>query len=198
MNVYDFDKTIYAGDSSVDLYLFCLRKQPGIWRCTFRQAWGFFLYALGRLDKTALKERFFSFLPQLKDTGALLDEFWAVHEKKLQPWYLRQKAETDVVISASPDFLLTPICARLGIQPPIATQMDPASGKITGQNCKGQEKVRRFFARYPAGEIERFYSDSLTDTPLADMAREALLVRGTTLEPWPLLRPEDGGTSGSA
>lgn len=185
MNVYDFDKTIYAGDSSEDFYLFCLRRRPGIWLCAFRQVWGFFLYALGRLDKTALKERFFSFLPGLKDRGALLEEFWAVHKKKLQPWYLQQKAETDVVISASPDFLLTPICARLGIQPPIATRMDPASGRITGQNCKGQEKVRRFLELHPTEVIDSFYSDSLTDTPLADMAREAMLVQGTALAPWP-------------
>lgn len=26
MNVYDFDGTVYAGDSTVDFYFFCLRK----------------------------------------------------------------------------------------------------------------------------------------------------------------------------
>lgn len=185
MDVYDFDKTIYAGDSSIDFYLFCLRRQPGIWSCVFQQAWGWALYALGRLDKTALKERFFCFLPRLKDRESLLERFWAQREDKIRPWYLRQRVETDVVISASPEFLLAPICARLGIQPPIATRMDPASGKIAGQNCKGREKVRRFLERYPGGEIRRFYSDSLTDAPLADMAREAALVRGGKLEPWP-------------
>lgn len=185
MRVYDFDKTIYAGDSSIDFFLFCLRKRPGIWRCVFKQVWGWLLYALGRLDKTALKERFFCFLPWLKDREALLERFWAEREKKIKPWYLRQKAETDVVISASPDFLLEPICARLGIEPPIATRMDPGSGKITGQNCKGREKVRRFFERYPMGEIDRFYSDSMTDAPLAELAREAVLVRGDKLAPWP-------------
>lgn len=30
MNVYDFDKTIYAGDSTIDFYLFCLKRQPAI------------------------------------------------------------------------------------------------------------------------------------------------------------------------
>ena len=28
MNVYDFDKTIYKGDSTLDFYFFCLRKKP--------------------------------------------------------------------------------------------------------------------------------------------------------------------------
>lgn len=30
MNVYDFDNTIYDGDSSIDFYFFVLRKKPSI------------------------------------------------------------------------------------------------------------------------------------------------------------------------
>ena len=44
MNVYDFDGTVYAGDSTVDFYFFCLRKQPGILRVGGKQIKGFFLY----------------------------------------------------------------------------------------------------------------------------------------------------------
>ena len=29
MNVYDFDKTIYRGDSTVDFWRHCLRRYPG-------------------------------------------------------------------------------------------------------------------------------------------------------------------------
>ena len=32
VNVYDFDHTVYAGDSSVEFYLFCVKKQPDILR----------------------------------------------------------------------------------------------------------------------------------------------------------------------
>ena len=28
MNVYDFDQTIYHGDSTVDFYLYCVRHRP--------------------------------------------------------------------------------------------------------------------------------------------------------------------------
>lgn len=27
-NIYDFDKTIYDGDSTVDFFLFCLKREP--------------------------------------------------------------------------------------------------------------------------------------------------------------------------
>lgn len=30
MNVYDFDGTVYRGDSTVDFWLFCLRKKLGL------------------------------------------------------------------------------------------------------------------------------------------------------------------------
>ena len=28
-NIYDFDKTIYDGDSTVDFFLFCLKREKG-------------------------------------------------------------------------------------------------------------------------------------------------------------------------
>lgn len=31
MNVYDFDKTIYNGDSTIDFYLYSLRKKPQLY-----------------------------------------------------------------------------------------------------------------------------------------------------------------------
>lgn len=30
MNVYDFDNTIYDGESVIDFYLYALKKQPGL------------------------------------------------------------------------------------------------------------------------------------------------------------------------
>ena len=35
MNVYDFDKTIYDGDSTADFYLFSLRRHKKFCCCSF-------------------------------------------------------------------------------------------------------------------------------------------------------------------
>lgn len=185
MNVYDFDGTIYNGDSTVDFYFFCLREHPGLAGCAFHQGMGVLLRMAGKIDTTSMKERFFSFLNSLRDTEALVDTFWERRRKNIDEWYLRQREKTDVVISASPEFLLRPVCAGLGIKPPIATRMDPGTGRIEGRNCKGEEKVCRFLERYPQGKIRRFYSDSLADAPLAAMAEEAFLIRKGTLSLWP-------------
>ena len=59
MNVYDFDGTVYRGDSTVDFYLFCLRTHPLVIRFLPIQIKGFVLYKTGRITKTAFKEHFF-------------------------------------------------------------------------------------------------------------------------------------------
>lgn len=61
MNVYDFDGTIYDGDSTVDFYLYCIRKHPWLIVYAFRQGAGVLLCAAGRVDTAGMKERFFPF-----------------------------------------------------------------------------------------------------------------------------------------
>lgn len=185
MNVYDFDGTIYDGDSTVDFYFYCLRKRPRIALYAFRQALGVLRCAVGTIDPTRMKEEFFSFLPALGDAEELAVSFWEARRGKMKNWYLERKEEGDVVVSASPEFLLRPVCAQLGIGPPIATRVDPGSGRIQGRNCKGAEKVLRFAQRFPEGEIRHFYSDSLSDAPLAELASKAFLVKKDALLPWP-------------
>ena len=184
MNVYDFDKTIYNGDSTIDFYFYCLGGKPSVLSCIFRQLHGIFLYAAGRTDTKAMKESFFTFLKRIADPEDVVVSFWESHRDKIKPWYLRQKEDSDVVISASPSFLLAPICKDLGIDGLIATEMQISTGKITGENCKGEEKVRRFSQRYPDAHIKKFYSDSLSDQPLADIAQSAYIVKGSAIIPW--------------
>lgn len=184
MNVYDFDGTIYDGDSTLDFYFFCLKKHPWIITYGIYQIYGMFLHIIRKIDTTAMKEYFFSFLVGLYDTNILVENFWSKHQHKIAKWYLMQKEKTDVIISASPEFLLMPICCRLGIQPAIATRVDPASGKIQGRNCKGQEKIKRFYERFPNSKIYKFYSDSWTDEPLAFLAIEPFFVKKQKIVVW--------------
>ena len=67
----------------------------------------------------------------------------------------------------------------------MASRVDKHSGWTLGENNHGEEKVTRFYKEYPGVEIAEFYSDSLSDTPLARLAERAFLVSGQCLEPWP-------------
>lgn len=185
MNVYDFDGTIYDGDSSVDFTLFCLRRRPACLLCAPRMAAAVALRALGRAGRTRMKEGLFSYLRRARVDDALLGEFWDAHMGRVKGLYLARRRPDDLVISASPEFLLAPCCARLGIRPPIASRVDPATGRFDGPNCRGAEKVRRLLEAEPGARVDEFFSDSAADAPLAAMARAAWAVRGDEVVPWP-------------
>ena len=188
MNVYDFDKTLYRHDSSTDFVRFLFRNNPALLRFLPRIL-GACLghYVFHRLSKTQMKERFFSLFAALPEGAEpFVAGFWASHEKYLYDWYAGRRQPDDCVISASPRFLLEPVCRRLGVSRLIASEVDPATGRFDGENCHGAEKLRRFREEYPGEKIEKFYSDSHSDAPLAEAAEKAFLVRPQErLIPWP-------------
>ena len=187
MNVYDFDQTIFHPDSSYAFFSYCLKhfprtvmQQPGQ---KLKAVLSFFTGG-DSADAAPLKETLFSFLSFIPDVETAVDDFWKENEKNIAPWYLEQKKTDDLIISASPEFLLCPICEKLGVSL-IATPMDPYSGHILGLNCHDREKLRRFRAKYPDAVIDSFYSDSFADTPLAEYAEKAYLVKKDKILPWP-------------
>ena len=184
MNIYDFDGTLYDGDSTFDFLKYSIRKHPALIR--FLPGMGLAAighYLLKSTEKTAMKEQFYRIFTGY-DAPGLLEEFWDVHEHKIFPWYPGQQEETDIVISASPEFLLEPICQRLGIQTLMASRVDPKTGKYTGLNCWGDEKVRRLAEQTGITSCDKFYSDSYSDTPLAKIATEAFLIQDGKICPW--------------
>jgi phosphoserine phosphatase len=184
INVYDFDHTIYPGDSTVDFFLFCFRRKPYILFRALQLAIRGVGRVLGFVTTEQLKERFYmSFLPYMNDIPYLLDEFWEKHSGDICGWYREQKEPNDLVISASPEFLLKPICSRLGIRF-IGSLVNPQTGMLLGPNCKGNEKVRRFRELYPNCLIDNFYSDSLSDSPMAEISRQAWRVKNRVITSW--------------
>lgn len=143
-----------------------------------------FFYKLKKIDKTQFKESFFSFLPLIKKKENMVKDFWILNEKKIKTWYWENKKKSDIIISASPEFLLFPVTEKLDIQDVIATKVDINTGKIDGKNCRGKEKVVRFQEKYKLEEIDNFYSDSDADLPLATIAKRAYKVKGMQVQGW--------------
>ena len=82
-----------------------------------------------------------------------------------------------MVISASPEFIIAPICEKLGIGKPIASRVEKKTGKFISENCYGMEKVKRFRKEYPNIEVENFYTDSKSDLPMMQLARNSYMVK---------------------
>ena len=184
MDVYDWDKTLYHGDSTAHFTLWCLRRHPGCLATLPRTAIAALAFATGRLEKTAFKQTLYRYLAKVPDIAGEVSRFWEAHESGIGGPC--SPAPGDLVISASPDFLLRDVCERRGLAL-IASRVDPSSGKYEGLNCSGEEKVSRFRELYPDASVHRFFSDSLGDSPMARLADEAWLVdiRRGACTPWP-------------
>lgn len=184
MNVYDFDKTIYNGDSTIDFYFYCLKKYPKVVFCLPKQLIAAMKYKIKISDKTKFKEEFYCFLEKVPNIDYEVGSFWNENEYKIKNWYKEKRKEDDVVISASPEFLLSEICVRIGIRNLIASKVNKKTGAYLGTNCYGKEKARRFYEKFPNGVIDEFYSDSYSDEPMAKVAMNSFIVSKNKIEKW--------------
>ncbi len=182
MNVYDFDNTIYKGETVLDFYKFYLKKDisllkyiPLIFSVLLR-------YKMRRISLEELEKKASIYseknIPHIFKFSA--KEFWDKHESKIKDFYLKQQRADDVVVSASFSFLLDEICRRLGIRYCLCSEIEPESGKVK-RICYRDSKPEIFKENFPNAEIDNFYTDSLNDLPMIMLAKKAYLVKGEKL-----------------
>ena len=181
INLYDFDKTIYKKDSSIDFYLYCLKKNFKIIKLLPKQIKAFLMYKKKQITKTEMKEIFFSYLQYLDNVDALVTNFWQKNIRKIKKWYQKKKHRNDIIISASPEFLLKPLKKILKVKDIIASKVDKKTGKFLSVNCYGEEKVKRLHQLYKNIRVDSAYSDSLSDMPMLNLASKKYLVKKNRL-----------------
>lgn len=183
MDIYDFDGTLYEGDSTADFLWWCLHKYPRI-ALTLPRTGVAAVACLGlkAIDKTRFKAALYRFLLKVPDVMTEVTAFWKQNEHKIAGPCNPKPG--DLVISASPEFLLRDVCEKRDLKL-IASQVDPITGQVLGPNCSGEQKIVRLHEEFPDAQVEHFYSDSHNDDPLAALASEAFLVKDGTLHPWP-------------
>lgn len=176
-NLYDFDKTIYDGDSSVDFFLYTLAKKWSLIKYIPKDFLAIIKYKSKKISKEEMKETFFSFLKEIDDIDAHIKSFWDKHNKKIKKWYLLNDHSKDIIISASPNFLIEPIGKQLKVKDIIATEVNKSSGIFINKNCYGTEKVKKLYAKYPNIKINNAYSDSMSDLPMLELAKNKFIVK---------------------
>lgn len=180
MNVYDFDDTIYDGESIVDFFLFMLKKKAYLALYFPLVAYSTACYKMGLLsveDLYPLASKFSSVVMKNKENAEeLIREFWEKHEHKLKPYYLEKLKEDDVIITASPRILIEGIKEKLNTKNIICSEFNLDSGNFDFI-CFGENKVKAFLEQYPNAKIEEFYTDSLYDSPLMNLANQSYLVK---------------------
>ena len=180
-DLYDFDKTVFDGESGSEFWLFCLKRHPSIIRFLPKQAAGLFgHYVFRKISKKRSKELFYSYLKAI-DAEREAELFWDKNAGRIHEWFNPKGTDVPTVVcSASPVFQIKPICDRLGVNLLIATQTDPRTGLISGENCKGTEKVSRLKKEAADYEFRDVYTDNLvSDGPILELAtRKKIHIQG--------------------
>lgn len=184
MNVYDFDNTIYNGESALHFFWFCLKKKPVLLKVLFPILRDLVRYKRCRMSKEEFKNRgaYYteSFFNLFDDIYAVIDEFWDRNEHKIRNFYFRIKRDDDVIVTANIDVLVDVIFRRMGVKNYIATHFDMNTGKL-GEVCFGEVKAKLFKEKY-GDNIDKFFTDSYNDKPLMDMANEVYMVKRGVIE----------------
>ncbi len=198
VSIYDFDKTLYSGDSARDYALYCLRKRP--WRIWAAVVFSIFCagYYLGFINKETAKSRWYR---MMDDREEMVEAFWARASEKLikATASLARKDREDgiipLVISAGPGVLIEGARKYMEDAVVIATETQPGCpSKFASSNCYGAEKVRRFMdwltnqkTSMEETQIIRVVSDSPADNPLYDLGgKPCRIVDGSLTEGRPV------------
>lgn len=186
IDVYDFDKTIYMGDSSIDFFAFCVLHKLTLIKVLPGQILGFLLYKLKLISKLEFKQKFFEFFKSVDNIEKYVDEFWKKNKKKINYEILAYSENKIIIISASPYFLLEKITSEIGCYKLIASDVDKYTGNFLSKNCYGEEKVNRLNLEIKEYTICNFFSDSKSDKYLAKISRKSFLVKGRNIRVWKL------------
>lgn len=185
MNVYDFDNTIYDGESSLSLFFWFVRRDSSLLKFVPKVLNAFAQYKKGNVTIEQALEKY---APMVEDyfgrnPGLLSDteEFWDKHMKNIKSFYKKVQKPDDLIITASPENSMREICQRLGIKNYIGTVIESDTGKIK-RLCLRENKVKAFFEEYPNEKIDTFYTDSPeNDMPLIEISDNAYVVKGEKL-----------------
>lgn len=180
MKVFDFDNTIYRGESSVDFSFYMIRHNKKILRYVPTILFSLAGYKLCLLKKEKLEAIINNFFEGVLDgtesPPVFVKPFWETHACRLNEKILKLIEPDDVIISASPIFLIDGIREKLNTEKIIGTEVDLQQKKVTWFNF-GDNKVKRYKALYGDRQIDAFYTDSNNDKDLMGISREVFIVK---------------------
>ncbi len=191
VSVYDMDRTITRGGTFTPWLLFWARREAP-WRLLLLPALGLVLaaYGLKLIERGRLKELSHLLMMGGRIPAARLRPVAEAFAEQVLagdvfPAALAQMAadraagERLVIATASNDYYVQAVAARLGVEDVVATASswveDNLGHRLGGGNCYGAEKrllVEGWLARHGLMDARiNFYSDHLSDLPMFELAQ---------------------------
>lgn len=184
MRVFDFDNTIYDGESVIDFYLFSIKKKPSVLKYAYAVLYHFIKYKLRLTDMNDMykvSEKYAAaYVSEFDNIDDLVKEFWDGHVHKIKSWY--KSEEDDVILTASLNLIMVPLCERIGIKHCICSEFDLETMTVTHINFSHNKKE---IFRKKFGEdimIDEFYTDHTADKPMFEISKNVFWVKGNKIK----------------
>ncbi len=184
MRVFDFDNTIYDGESMLDFYLFSIKYNPKVIKYLFAALFHFAKYKLGRTTLADLEkagEKYAeNYAKEFDDLDKLVSDFWDKHMKKLKSWY--KPEPEDVIVTASFNIIMDELCRRLGIENCICSVFNRETRQVEHINFHTNKKqvFQQIFGE--SAKVDSFYTDNSFDAPMIEIAQHAYIVKGDSIK----------------
>ncbi len=193
--LFDIDYTITRKETLMEFYKYIVSKDIKNIKFLPRALYSGLMYGIKVYDEKKVKECFLKFIENIeeKDLAILTKKFYDERLSKIlykdaldMMHKLKSEGYMVILISASPEFYIKEFYAIDDVDFIIGTRFTFENGKfvrkMSGNNCKRDEKVSRLKAYLKENNIEADYensymfSDSLSDLPLLDLVGKPYLI----------------------
>lgn len=201
--IFDVDFTLTKRETLIEFYIFMVKKHPKLIIYAPFSIFSSILYLIKLFPASKTKENFIAFINGISenDMKLLVKEFYEkrlskiIYEDALTTLKkFKNKGYKVYLISASAEFYLNELYRIKEVDKIIGTQFTLSNGnhckKISGENCKGEEKVKRLMKSLEEDNIEvdfknsYMFSDSLSDLPLFNMVGNPYLINYRKKHPY--------------
>lgn len=191
--LFDVDYTLTRKETLIAFYTYLTKKRPALLVHLPRALLSGILFKTGIRKEKETKEMFLSFLRDLpmEALGRLADDFLEEELKNIlyedgmeKIRELKEKGYVIVLTSASPEFYINKLQGVFGADYVMGTRFGEQdglfTGKMLGENNKGEEKVIRLKEAFQNLEINfhesYMFSDSMSDEPLLKLVGKPYLI----------------------
>jgi phosphoserine phosphatase len=185
IKVFDFDNTIYRGESSIDFALYMLRYNKRILLFLPDLLFNLVTYKLCLVSKEKLERRINDAIKIIvrdrEELMRLTRSFWQENYYKLDDRMLRRIDKNDFIITAGPSFLIDAIKNSLNTSNLICSEIDWDRMEISHFNF-GDNKVKRYSELCGDKPIDCFYTDSFNDRSMMAISKRVYYVKNGNIK----------------
>ncbi|WP_392486342.1 HAD-IB family hydrolase [Haloimpatiens sp. FM7315] len=193
--IFDVDYTLTKRETAMEFMFFMMKKYPKFLLHFPKSVISALLYAIGIYKAGTAKEKFLGFIDGIEEERMkkLAKEFYAKRLSKIlykdaidTIRKLKSEGYRIILISASAEFYLNELYNIKEVDYVMGTRFEIKDGvhrrKIIGENCKGEEKVKRLeeYTKKEGIEVDfknsYMFSDSLSDLPLFKLVGHPYLI----------------------